>query len=354
MRAVFAKQLGGDAPLDNLEIGERPEPVLGPGDVRIRVRAASLNHHDYFTLRGIVGSPITPPRILGCDASGTVVDYGAGRPPGSPDPGTDVTIYPVTFCGECGACRSGDPMLCKRFTMLSDGDREGSFSDHLVVPAHCALAKPSELSFAQASSLGTTYLTAYRMLFVKAALTPGKSPDGTGSTVLVQGAGGGLATAAIQLAHAAGITVIASSRSQSKLDAAARAGADHGVIAGREAAKAILALCPDGVDAVIESVGEPTWATSLRAVRQGGAIVVAGATAGANPPADLARIFWRQLRVLGSTMGSPAEFKALLRFVENAGIVPIVDTVYPASEARTAFARLAAGDLIGKLALSFE
>jgi NADPH:quinone reductase-like Zn-dependent oxidoreductase len=347
MRAVFAKQLGGDAPLDNVEVGERPEPVLGPGDVRIRVRAATLNHHDYFTLRGIVGSPISPPRILGCDASGTVMDYGDGRPPGSPDPGTDVTIYGVTFCGACGACRSGDPMLCKRFTLLSDGDREGSFSDHLVVPAQCALPKSAALSFAQASSLGTTYLTAYRMLFVKAALMPGR-------TVLVQGAGGGLAIAAIQLASAAGITVIASSRSQKKLDAAAKAGAHHGVLAGREAAKTILALCPDGVDAVIESVGEPTWTTSLRAVREGGAIVVAGATAGPNPPADLARIFWRQLRVLGSTMGSPAEFASLLRFVETAGIAPIVDTVYPASEARAAFARLAAGDFTGKLALSFE
>jgi NADPH:quinone reductase-like Zn-dependent oxidoreductase len=347
MRAVFAKQLGGDAPLDNLEIGERPEPVLGPGDVRIRVRAASLNHHDYFTLRGIVGSPITPPRILGCDASGTVLEYGDRRPPGTPEPGADVTVYPVAFCGACGACRSGDPMLCRRFTLLSDGDREGSFADHLVVPAQCAVVKPATLSFAQASSLGTTYLTAYRMLFVKAALKPG-------STVLVQGAVGGLATAAIQLARAAGITVIASSRSQNKLDAATRAGAHHVVLAGREAAKAILGFCSDGVDAVIESVGEPTWATSLRAVREGGAIVVAGATAGANPPADLARIFWRQLRVLGSTMGSPAEFSSLLRFVESAGIAPIVDTVYPASEARTAFARLAAGDLIGKLALSFE
>ena len=347
MRAVFARQLGGDAPLDNLEIGERPEPVLGPGDVRIRVRAASLNHHDLFTLRGIVGSPITPPRTLGCDAAGTIVDYGPGRPPGTPDPGSDVTIYPVTFCGSCLACRSGDPMLCKRFTLLSDGDREGSFSDHLVVPAQCALAKPAALTFAQAASVGTTYLTAYRMLFAKAALRPG-------STVLVQGAGGGLATAAIQLARAAGITVIASSRSQRKLDAAANAGAHHGVLAGREAAKAILSLCAGGVDAVIESVGEPTWATSLRAVREGGAIVVAGATAGANPPADLARIFWRQLRVLGSTMGSPDEFASLLRFIESAGIAPIVDTVYPARDARTAFERMTSGDLVGKLALSFE
>lgn len=347
MLAVFARQLGGDTPLANLEIGERPQPRLGPGDVRIRVAAATLNHHDYFTLRGIVGHPITPPRILGCDAAGVVEEYGPERPPGSPDPGAAVTVYPVTFCGACDACRADDPMLCKRFMMLSDGDREGSFSEYLVVPAHCVAAKPPALTFVQAASLGTTYLTAYRMLFVKAALRPG-------STVLVQGAGGGLATAAIQLARAAGITVIASSRSQTKLGAAAAIGAQHGVLAGRDASKAIQSLCSDGVDAVIESVGEPTWATSLRAVRAGGAIVVAGATAGPNPPADLARIFWRQLRVLGSTMGSQADFLALLRFVESAGIEPVVDTVYPANEARTAFARLAAGDFTGKLALSFE
>jgi NADPH:quinone reductase-like Zn-dependent oxidoreductase len=347
MRAVFAKQLGGDAPLENLEIGERPEPALGPGVVRIRVRAATLNHHDLFTLRGIVGYPVTPPRILGTDAAGTVIEYGPGRPADSPDPGTDVAVYPVVFCGACAACRGGDPMLCKRFMLLSDGDREGSFADQLVVPAHCIVKKPAVLSFAQAASLGTTYLTAYRMLFVKAVLAPG-------TTVLIQGAGGGLATAAIQLARAAGITVIASSRSQAKLDAAAVAGAHHGVLAGRDAAKTVQSICADGVDAVIESVGEPTWATSLRSVRTGGAIIVAGATGGPNPPADLARVFWRQLRVLGSTMGSFPEFESLVRFIETAGIAPIIDTVYPAGEARTAFARMIAGDFAGKLALSFD
>ncbi|HEY7981757.1 MAG TPA: zinc-binding dehydrogenase [Candidatus Eremiobacteraceae bacterium] len=347
MRAVFATQLGGDNPLENLEVGERPEPALGPGDVRIRVRAATLNHHDLFTLRGIVGYPVTVPRILGTDAAGTVLEYGPGRPADSPDPGTDVTVYPVVFCGSCAACRGADPMLCKRFVLLSDGDREGSFAEQLVVPAHCVFKKPAAFSFAQAASLGTTYLTAYRMLFIKAALAPG-------AAVLIQGASGGLATAAIQLARAAGITVIASSRTQAKLDAAAAAGAHHGVIAGRDAAKSVHAICPGGVDAVIESVGEPTWATSLRALREGGAIVVAGATAGPNPSADLARVFWRQLRVFGSTMGTPSEFAALLRFVDRAAIAPIVDTVYPAGEARAAFARLTAGDFNGKLALSFE
>src|SRR5476651_850084 len=115
MRAVFARRLGGDAPLDNLEIGDRPEPIPGPGEVRVRVLAATLNHHDYFTLRGIVGYPITPPRILGCDAAGTVDVYGPERPADTPDPGTDVTVYSVDFCGTCAACRASDPMVCRQF-----------------------------------------------------------------------------------------------------------------------------------------------------------------------------------------------------------------------------------------------
>lgn len=347
MRAVFASQLGGDAPLDNLSIGERPEPQPGPGEVRVRVRAATLNRHDYFTLQGVVAYPFEPPRILGCDAAGVVDRYGPDRPPDSPDPGTPVTVYPVTFCGSCTGCGSDDPMLCARFTLLSDGDREGSFSDFLVVPARCVLPKPEALSFAEAAALGTAYLTAYRMLFVKAALTPGQS-------VLIQGAGGGLATAAIALACAAGLVVYVSSRSAERLEAAQRVGARHGVLAGRDAAKTILKLSGGGVDAVIESVGEATWATSLRALRPGGTIVVSGATSGPNPPADLARVFWRQLQIKGSSMGTIQEFRDLLRFIASRHIKPLVDHVYPAENARDAFVRLAAGDAFGKLALSFE
>lgn len=345
MLAAYAKSLGGDSPLDNLEIGERPKPEPGPGEVRIRVRAVTLNHHDYFTLRGIVGYKITPPRILGCDASGVVDAYGAGRPDGSPEAGTDVVVYGVTQCGKCAACMGADPMLCRTFTMLSDGDLEGSLAEYLVVPARNAVPKPSSLTYAQAAALGVTFLTAYRMLFVKAALTPGQS-------VLVQGAGGGLATAAVQLAAAAGLTVFASSRSQEKLDALKRLGAHFTVIAGKDAAKSIAAqTAGEGVDAVLESVGEPTWSTSLRSVKQGGAIVVAGATAGPNPPADLARIFWRQLRILGSTMGTYPEYVRMLRFVESCGVMPVIDSTYSLANARQAFERLATGDHFGKIAI---
>lgn len=346
MQAAYATKIGGDAPLDNLEIGVRPDPQPGPGEVRVRVRAVSINHHDYFTLRGIVGYPITLPRILGCDASGVVDSYGPDAPEGAPPVGADVAVYAVRQCGKCAACMGTDPMLCRKFTMLSDGDFEGTLAEYVVVPARNVVPKPASLSHEESACLGVTYLTAYRMLFVKAALAPGQS-------VLVQGASGGLSTAAIQLAAAAGITVFVSSRSDAKLDAARRLGAHHGIVAGKDAFKSILrATSGDGVDAVIESVGEPTWGTSLRAVRQGGAIVVAGATAGPNPPADLARIFWRQLRVLGSTMGTFPEFTHLLAFAESRSIKPPIDAVYPLVEVRSAFERLAAGDFFGKLVVS--
>jgi len=344
MQAAYAVRLGGDKPLDNLEIGERPRPEPGPDEVRVRVRAVTLNHHDYFTLRGIVGYPIEVPRILGCDASGVVDAHGPGTN-GAPPVGCEVAVYPVRQCGRCAACEGPDPMLCRRFVMLSDADVEGALAEFVVVPARNAVPKPASLDFGQAACMGVTFLTAYRLLFVKAALRPG-------SSVLVQGAGGGLATALVQLAAAAGCTVFISSRSQAKLDAALRLGAHHAIPSGKDAAKAVLALTEgEGVDAVMESVGEATWGTSVRAVRQGGAIVVAGATSGANPPADLSRIFWRQLRVLGSTMGSLPEFRALLRFVDGKAIKPVIDRTYPWSQIRDAFERLAAGDQFGKLVI---
>jgi NADPH:quinone reductase-like Zn-dependent oxidoreductase len=345
MRALYASKLGGDAPLTNLEFGERPAPVPGPGEARVRVKAATLNHHDYFTLRGVVGYPITPPRILGTDAAGVVDAYGGEPPEGAPPVGAEVAVYPVRFCGHCRGCLSGDWMLCRTFTLLSDGDREGSFAEYVIVPASALLPKPKGLSFAQTAALGTTYLTAYRGLFTKARLRPGDS-------VLVHGGGGGLATAAIELGAAAGIRVIASSRSEAKLEFAKSQGAVAGVPTGKDAAKTVLKLTGgDGVDAVIDSVGEPTWGTSLRAVRQGGTIVVPGATGGPNPPADLARIFWRQITIAGTSMGTPLEFAALLRFVEHAGIKPVIDATYPLDQGAKAFERLAAGELMGKLAL---
>jgi NADPH:quinone reductase-like Zn-dependent oxidoreductase len=237
-------------------------------------------------------------------------------------------------------------MLCRTWTLLSDGPLEGTFAEYVVLPAHHAVPKPALLSDVEAAALCVSTLTAYRMLFVKAALRPGES-------VLVQGAGGGVATAAIQLAAAAGIYVLASSTAQAKLETAKRLGAHEIVLAGKDAAKTILlATGGDGVDAVIETVGEATWGTSLRAVRQGGTVVVAGATTGPNPPADLGRLFWRQIRVLGSSMGTLAEFLSLIRFVESKSLKPVIDSIYELERAREAFERLERNQQTGKIGLT--
>ncbi|MBV8669762.1 MAG: zinc-binding dehydrogenase [Candidatus Eremiobacteraeota bacterium] len=345
MQALFAAKMGGDAPLDNIEIGERPTPQPGPGEVRVRMRAATLNRHDLFTLQGIVGYPITLPRILGCDGAGVVDAYGPERPAGTPDPGSEVVLYPISTCGHCRGCLSGDTMTCRTWTLLSDGPREGTFAEYVVLPALHVIPKPAALSDVEAAALGVSTLTAYRMLFVKAALRPGQ-------TVLVQGVGGGVATMAIAMAATAGVTVIASSRTEEKLEVARRLGASICVLAGRDAAKQIIAATGgDGVDAVIETVGEATWGTSLRALRLGGTIVVSGATTGANPPAELGRLFWRQLRIVGSSMGTLPEFRALVSFVQAKGLKPPVDSVWPLSRGRDAFAKLAAGDHVGKIGL---
>jgi NADPH:quinone reductase-like Zn-dependent oxidoreductase len=345
MRALFAAKIGGDAPLDNIEIGERPTPEPGPGQVRVRIRAATLNRHDLFTLQGIVGYPITLPRILGCDGAGVIDRYGPERPPATPDPGSGVVLYPISSCGQCRGCMSGDSMTCRTWTLLSDGPLEGTFAEYVVLPALHAIPKPASLSDVEAAALGVSTLTAYRMLFVKAGLRPG-------DTVLVQGAGGGVATMAIAMAAAAGITVIASSRSERKLEFARALGASVCVLAGRDAAKQIVAATGgEGVDAVMETVGEATWATTLRAVRLGGTIVVAGATTGPNPPAELGRVFWRQLRIVGSSMGTLPEFRALVSFVQAKGLKPPIDSVWPLDRGREAFAKLASGDHIGKIGL---
>ena len=343
MLAAFATAAGGPKPLDNLAVGEREMPAPPRGAVRLRTRAASLNRHDLWTLAG-VGAPSSFPWTLGCDVAGTVDAYGPETEERIPL-GTPVVAHSVVTCGACAACLGPDETSCRKFAILSEGTWEGTFAEYCVAPAMNVFPLPADLSFEQAACLPTTYLTAYRMLFTKAALRPGDN-------VLIQGAGGGLSTAAEALALAGGLRVIVTSRDPAKRAAALTRGVHHAVATGKEAVGEVLGLTGGvGVDAVMESVGEATWATSLRVLRRGGAVVVAGATAGADPPADLRRIFWRQLQILGSTMGTWAEFSALLSTVRTAGVRPLIDQTYPLAEAAAAFQQLESGEVTGKLVL---
>jgi NADPH:quinone reductase-like Zn-dependent oxidoreductase len=323
MQAVYATGINADAPLEVLAVGERPEPAVPGGWARIRVRAASLNHHDLWTLRGVGVRPEQVGTPLGTDAAGVT------------DGGREVIVHAVL--GSAGP--GDDETLAPDLHLLSEAGISGTHAEVVAAPERNLVPKPANLSWAEAACLPTAYLTAYRMLFTRAGLRPG-------AHVLVQGAGGGVATAAIILAHAAGIEVSVTSRSAAKREAALAVGADTAIeVGGRLARRA---------DAVIETVGAATWDHSLKSLRPGGVIVVAGATTGGDPPAQLARLFWRGLSVLGSTMGTRQELTALVAMLETTGARPLVDAIHPLASAEQAYARLAGGDAFGKVVLEVD
>jgi NADPH:quinone reductase-like Zn-dependent oxidoreductase len=346
MLAAYVARLDGDDPLANLEVGHLPQAEPPPGWALVRVAAASLNHHDLFTLRGRSSQKVVPPQILGCDVAGTVAAYGPDRPEDAPAEGTRVVAHSVLGCGDCMTCRQADPLFCKDMSMLSEGEYQGSLAEYVPVPAANLIPLPDHVDFIPAATLPTAYLTAYRMLFSRAALHPG-------DTVLVHGATGGVATATILLGRAAGIDVISTSRDPAKRQAALELGAKAALGTDRDSSKQLAAMTGgNGVDAVIETVGEPTWEFSLRAVRIDGTIVVAGATAGFNPPAQLHRIFWRHTRILGSTMGTRAELEKLVAMVASGTLRPLVGATFPLERAAEAFAQLQAGERNGKLVVT--
>jgi NADPH:quinone reductase-like Zn-dependent oxidoreductase len=317
MFAVYAAEPNPETPLDSLVVGERPDPEVPDGHVAVNVEAASLNMHDLWTLRGVGIKKEQFPMILGCD--------GAGRL----DDGTEVVIYPVI--GD--ATIAGDETLDPRRSLLTER-YQGTFADKVIIPARNAVPRPSGLTAAQAAVMGTAWLTAYRMLFVKSGVRPGQ-------TMLVQGASGGVSTALVQLGRAAGMQVWVTGRSDEKRALAGKLGA-HATFASGE-------RLPDRVDAVFETVGDATWAHSMRALKPGGAIVVSGSTSGPNPGADLQRLFFLQLRVIGSTMGTRAELANLLTFVTSTGITPEIGLELPMDRAEEGFRAMEGGETGGKI-----
>jgi NADPH:quinone reductase-like Zn-dependent oxidoreductase len=319
MLAAYATSQSENDPLSGLEVGERPAPEVQPGWARVRLHAASLNHHDLWSLKG-VGLPADRlPMILGCDGAG--VD----------DEGNEVVVHAVVSSPDW----SGDETLDPERSLLSER-YQGTLAEEVVVPRANLVAKPAGLSFVEAACLPTAWLTAYRMLFTQSGLSPG-------DTVLVQGAGGGVATALVALGAVAGFRVWVTSRDEAKGQRALELGADQAFASG--------ARLPERVDAVMETVGDATWSHSLKALRPGGTVVVCGATSGFNPPAELNRVYFLQLRVVGSTMGTRAELGRLLQMVATTGVRPVVDSVRPLAQAREAVSRLTDPDLFGKVVL---
>ena len=320
MLAAYAVRASDDDPLAALEVGERPEPDVPDGWTVVTVRAASLNHHDVWSLRGVGLKQEQLPMILGCDAAGVDAD------------GNEVLVHGVVSDPDW----TGEETLDPRRSLLSERF-QGTLAERVAVPRRNLVPKPPELSFEEAACLPTAWLTAYRMLFVRADAKPG-------TTVLVQGAGGGVATAAIVLGAAAGVRVWATSGSEAKRARALELGADQAFETG--------ARLPERVDAVLETVGQATWAHSLRALKPGGTLVVSGATSGDAPPAELSRVFFLQLRVLGSTMGSRDELARLVRLCVTSGVRPVIQETLPLADAARGIARLAAGDVVGKIVVS--
>jgi NADPH:quinone reductase-like Zn-dependent oxidoreductase len=318
MFAVTAARIDADDPLAGLELGEHPDPAPPGGWEVVTVKAASLNHHDLWTLRGVGISADRLPIVLGCDAAG--VD-GTGR---------EVVVHTVIGDPVAGG---GDETLDPARSLLSER-YDGTFAERVMVPSRNLLPKPAALSFEQAACLPTAYLTAYRMLFGRSGLEPG-------STILVQGAGGGVATALILLGRSGGYRVWATSRSEAKREQALELGAEQAFPAGGR--------LPERVDAVMDTVGEATWAHSLRSLRPGGRIVTCGATSGQAPSAELNRVFFLQLSVVGSTMGTRDQLGRLLRFCEQTGVRPRIDRTLPLTQAAGGFAAMIAGDLFGKV-----
>ena len=319
MFSVYAEKFSSDDPLSGLVVGERPDPVAPDGWTTVTVKAASLNHHDLWSLRGVGLREEALPMILGCDAAGHDED------------GNEVLVHAVV---SDPSWTGGDETLDPKRSLLSER-HQGTFADKVVVPRGNVIPKPESLSFEEAACLPTAWLTAYRMLFTQGNLKPG-------DTVLVQGAGGGVATALITLARAGGLRVLATSRDEAKRARALEIGAHEVFESG--------ARLPVKVDAAMETVGRATWSHSIRSLRPGGAIVISGTTSGPKlDDAELTRIFFLQLRVIGSTMGTRAELASLVTLLDASGARPLIDRTLPMDQARDGFAAMAEGDVFGKI-----
>jgi len=340
MRALFFEAHGGSG---NLRFGERPVPEPGAGEVRVRLRTAALNHLDLFVLGGLPGVPIELPHIGGADGAGVVDALGAGVE--GVETGQEVIFDPGVSCGRCEFCLKGEQSLCVRYGILGE-HRDGTFAQYVVVPAASLAPKPAHMGWEEAAAFPLTFLTAWRMLIERGGLGPGE-------TVLIHGIGGGVSMACLQLAQRVGARTIVTSRSAEKLERALEMGADEAIPADDQVSRQVRKLTGKrGVDVVVDSVGEATWMQSIRSAAKGGRIVTCGATTGPNPSEEIRLIFWNQLSIIGSTMGSREDWRRVVAAAAAWELRPVVDTVIPLEEGRKAYERMEAAEQFGKIVLS--
>lgn len=339
MKAVFLTRHGGN---EVLSVGELPDPSAGPGEVLVRLSAAALNRLDLFVRDGIPGVPVAFPHVPGADGCGRVEALGEGVT--GLATGERVVLQPGLSCGTCELCRAGEGSLCVDYEILGE-HRAGTLAERIAVPAANVWKAPAHLTNEEAAAFPLAAMTAWRMLVTRASLRPGES-------VLIHGIGGGVSIYALQVARLCGASpVIVTSGSEAKRAAALGMGADAAldyrtVDVGRKVREL---TGKRGVDVVVDSVGAATWRASLTAAAKGGRIVTCGATSGPNPEEEIRTIFWKQLSILGSTMGTDGEFRALLEAVGAKRVKPVVDEVHALEDVRAAYARLESGAAFGKV-----
>jgi NADPH:quinone reductase-like Zn-dependent oxidoreductase len=334
-----------DYGLDNARLTDVDRPEPGAGEVAVRVRAVGLNRLDLWTAQGTLPLEHDFPHVLGADAAGEIEELGEGVR--APAPGSKVIVNPGISCGACEFCRAGEQSLCTTFEILGE-HVGGSLAERIVVPVANVFPMPQHLSFAQAAALGITFVTAYRMLFPRGRFVPGE-------WLLITGIGGGLALSLFQLALPGAGKIFVTSSSRDKIDKAIALGAEAGVdYTNEDVGKSVRWLTSKrGVDLVVDSASGPTTDSLLRALRQGGRIVIAGATAGGRGEIDLRRVFWNQLEIIGSTMGSVRDFSDMLRLVAGSKLEPIIDKTFAFEDGVAALEYLDSGQQFGKVVVEF-
>jgi NADPH:quinone reductase-like Zn-dependent oxidoreductase len=344
LKAVRIHEFGG---VEKLRYENAPEPKLASAtDAIVKLSAASLNHIDIWNRRGLTGIDIAFPRILGGDGAGIVTEI--GEQVKNIKTGDAVCLYPPSGCGRCEFCATDREYMCVHLRVLGERD-DGTYAEYVRVPARNCFPIPAGMSFEQAAAFPLVYVTVWRMLQTNAGLKSGEH-------ILILGIGGGVASAALQVAAAIGAHIIVTSSSDDKLDKAKSMGAEQGINYKKaDFAQEVRRLTGKrGVDVVVDCVGGDSWVRSLASLVKGGRLVTCGATAGAKPPTDIQRIFWNHLKIFGSTLGDRAEFREVLNFMAASHTKPVIDQVFPLRDAALAQKRMEEGKQFGKIVLSIN